>query len=114
MTLATSSKDNPSRDIGNRVLFENDLVRVWELAVDPGKSKGWHRHDLPYVIVPITDGDIEIESADGHVIRPHDVAGRVIWRDPGEIHDLRNRGTSIYRNVLVEIKPQAASQRSDG
>ena len=106
MSLKTATKDNPSSDIGNRVLFENELVRVWELAVDPGKNKGWHRHDLPYVIVPITDGKIEIESSDGRVIRPLDKAGQAIWRDPGETHDLRNLGDAVYRNVLVEIKPQ--------
>jgi beta-alanine degradation protein BauB len=100
------SREHPSRDIGNTILFENDLVRVWALAVEPGKSKGWHRHDLPYVIVPLTDGKIEIESADGHVIRPEDKAGKAIWRDPGEVHDLRNLGDATYRNVLVEIKPR--------
>ena len=51
--------------IGNRVIFENDQVRVWELAVDPGKNKGVNRHELPYLIVPMTDGDIEIKSIDG-------------------------------------------------
>jgi quercetin dioxygenase-like cupin family protein len=106
MADTESSRDNPSRNIGNRILFENDLVRVWELAVEPGKSKGWHRHELPYVIVPLTDGHIEIESADGRVIRPEDKAGKAIWRDPGEVHDLRNRGEATYKNVLVEIKEQ--------
>ena len=106
MPLDSATKDNPSREIGNRILFENDLVRVWELAVAPGTSKGWHRHDLPYVIVPMTDGKIEIEAIDGKVIRPIDRAGQAIWRDPGEIHDLRNLGDAVYKNVLVEIKPQ--------
>ena len=92
--------------IGNRVIFENDQVRVWELAVEPGKSKGLHRHDLPYVIVPLTEGKIEIESIDGKVYRPQEKVGEAIWRDAGEIHDLRNLGTAIYRNVLVEIKSQ--------
>jgi beta-alanine degradation protein BauB len=108
MGLENATKDNPSTDIGNRILFENDLVRVWELAVEPGTSKGWHRHDLPYVIVPMTDGTIEIESKDGHIVRPKDEAGKAIWRDPGEIHDLRNLGSAVYKNVLVEIKPQQA------
>jgi quercetin dioxygenase-like cupin family protein len=49
--------------IGDRVMYENELVRVWDFVVDPGKSKGWHRHDLPYVIIPMTDGDIELKSA---------------------------------------------------
>ena len=93
--------------IGNRVIFENDHVRVWELAVDPGKNKGVHRHDLPYVIVPMTDGDIEIKSIDGRSYRVQDKAGQAIWRDAGEVHDLINHGDAVYRNVLVEIKPQA-------
>ena len=36
-------------------------MRVWDFVVEPGKSKGWHRHELPYVIIPMTDGDIELE-----------------------------------------------------
>jgi beta-alanine degradation protein BauB len=95
--------------IGNRVIFENDFVRVWELAVAPGRSKGLHRHDLPYVIVPLTEGNIEIESIDGRVYRPDEKVGEAIWRDAGEIHDLKNLGDATYRNVLVEIKPQAKS-----
>ena len=95
--------------IGNRVIFENDSVRVWELAVDPGKSKGLHRHDLPYVIVPLTEGKIEIESIDGKVYRPQERVGEAIWRDAGEIHDLRNLGTAVYRNVLIEIKSKRAN-----
>jgi len=90
--------------IGNRVIFENDHVRVWELAVKPGKSKALHRHDLPYVIVPLTGGRIEIESIDGRVYRPEEKVGEAIWRDAGEIHDLKNLGDAVYRNVLVEIK----------
>jgi beta-alanine degradation protein BauB len=107
MAQARPANDLVLGPIGNRVIFENDLVRVWELAVEPGKSKGLHRHDLPYVIVPLTDGKIEIESIDGRVYRPHDRVGEAIWRDAGEIHDLKNLGDSTYRNVLVEIKPQA-------
>jgi len=93
--------------IGSRVIFENDLVRVWELSVEPGESSGLHRHDLPYVIVPLTGGTIEIESVDGRTYRPTETIGEAIWRDPGEIHDLHNRGGTMYRNVLVEIKRSA-------
>ena len=93
--------------IGNRIIFENDHVRVWELAVDPGKNKGVHRHDLPYVIVPLTDGDVEIKAVSGSSYRVQDKAGQAIWRDAGEVHDLINHGNAVYRNVLVEIKPPA-------
>jgi len=93
--------------IGSRVIFENELVRVWDLTVAPGKSAGLHRHDLPYVIVPLTGGTIEIKSVDGGTYRPVETVGEAIWRDPGEIHDLHNLGSTPYRNVLVEIKRSA-------
>jgi beta-alanine degradation protein BauB len=96
--------------IGNRVIFENEFVRVWALEVEAGKSKGLHRHDLPYVIVPLTAGRVEIESIDGSVFRPNEKVGEAIWRDAGEVHDLHNRGNTTYRNVLVEVKVPAKPQ----
>ncbi len=91
--------------IGDRVTYENAQVRVWDFVVEPGKNKGWHRHDLPYVIIPMTDGDIELESAlTGEIERPKGKIGEPIWRDAGEVHDLRNVGNASYRNILVEIK----------
>lgn len=93
--------------IGDRVMYENALVRVWDFVVEPGKSKGWHRHEMPYVIIPMTDGDIELESAlTGDVERPKGKIGEPIWRDAGEVHDLRNVGKETYRNILIEIKPR--------
>ncbi len=93
--------------LGDKILFENEYVRIWSVKLDPGERQAWHKHDLPYVIVPMTDGKIEIESVDGKIVRPDDKSGKAIWRDPGEIHDLRNLGDAVYKNVLVEIKPQA-------
>ncbi len=91
--------------IGDYVMFENDRVRVWDFVVEPGKSKGWHKHELPYVIIPMTDGEIELESAlTGEIARPKGKIGEPIWRDAGEVHDLRNVGKTSYRNILIELK----------
>ena len=93
--------------IGDKILFENEHLRVWSVKLDPGQKQPWHQHLLPYLIVPMTDGDIEIKSIDGTSYRVQDKAGRAIWRDAGEVHDLLNHGNAVYRNVLIEIKPQA-------
>ena len=94
--------------IGDTVMYENDQVRVWDFVVEPGKSKGWHRHELPYVIIPMTEGEIEIESAlTGQIEKPKSIVGSPIWRDAGEVHDLRNIGRSTYRNIIVELKTQS-------
>jgi len=94
--------------IGTHVLHENDAVRVWAVIVEPGARQPWHRHLLPYLIVPLTGGDIEIESVDGVVRRPKETVGEVMWRDAGEVHELRNIGSLVYRNILVEMKSAAS------
>lgn len=110
MTTGKPSRDNPSGSIGTTIIFENDLVRVWSIDVEEGGNKAWHHHRLPYVIVPIGDGRIELETRDGTIMQIEDKSGAAIWRDAGEIHELRNRGQGTYRNVLIEIKPQTAAQ----
>ena len=109
MTQSQTGSDVALGPIGNRIIFENDHVRVWDLVVEAGRDKGMHRHDLPYVIVPMTAGDIEIIAVDGRSYKPKDVVGEAIWREAGEVHNLYNRGNDTYRNVLIEIKTAAKS-----
>jgi beta-alanine degradation protein BauB len=42
--------------IGDKIVFENELVRVWSVTLDPGQRQPWHQHLLPYLIVPLTEG----------------------------------------------------------
>ena len=90
--------------VGDRILLENDTIRVWALALEPGGVQPWHRHDLPYLIVPLTDGQNEMEFADGRIRQTVETAGAVIWREAGIPHELRNRSGAPYRNVLIEFK----------
>ena len=48
--------------VGTRLLFENDRVRIWDLALAPGKSLEKHVHRLDYVIL-VESGGL-IRSAD--------------------------------------------------
>jgi quercetin dioxygenase-like cupin family protein len=100
------SRENPNGPIGTRVIFENDLVRVWDMTVAPRGKKAWHTHELPYVIIPITGGKIELETVEGKTVWPEDKAGEAIWRNAGEAHELRNLNDHAYQNVLVELKVQ--------
>jgi hypothetical protein len=40
----------------------------------------------------------------GQIERPKGKIGEPIWREPGEVHDLRNVGKALYRDILIEIK----------
>jgi beta-alanine degradation protein BauB len=106
MILATEpSRENPNGPIGTEVIFENEKVRVWDMRVAPRGTKAWHHHTMDYVIVNVTGGKVEIENVQGQSYIADDKAGRVIWRDAGEKHELRNLTDQPYRNILVELKP---------
>jgi quercetin dioxygenase-like cupin family protein len=108
MTSATQA-DVQLGPIGDKVIFENDSIRVWIFSVAPGGIKRMHRHDLPYLIVPLTGGKVEITTLDGKARSPEDKRGEVIWQEAGETHQLHNLNAHQYENVLVELKKHGAA-----
>jgi beta-alanine degradation protein BauB len=99
-----SPHGRPLGEIGDRILFENEQVRVWIVDLPPGGKQPWHQHYLPYVIISLTEGTNEIHFEDGVVRKTNELPGDVLWRMPGEVHELRNMADTLYRNILVEIK----------
>lgn len=92
-------------EIGTEVVFENDHLRVWEVLVEPGGEQPWHRHHHPYLIVPIEAAENRITTlADGTVRDVSEEVGVVVFRPAGDVHKLNNRGTTRYRNRLIELK----------
>src|SRR5439155_23373867 len=43
--------------------IDNDRVRVTEWRFAPGAHTGHHRHEYPYVVVPMTTGSLAIITA---------------------------------------------------
>lgn len=93
--------------IGNRVVFENERIRVWLVELEPGQIQSRHVHDLPYLIVPLTDGRNIMRFDDGREIATDEKPGACLWRVPGAPHELENTSSWQYRNVLVELKEPA-------
>ena len=85
-------------------LIDNDRVRVTEWKFKPGESTSWHRHELDYVVVPITRGQLQLIDADGE--RTVDIApGIPYYRDQGVEHDVINpSATDDVIFVEIEIK----------
>jgi quercetin dioxygenase-like cupin family protein len=108
----TFAPDTPLGPIGDAIIFENEAVRVWSLKLDPDGRQPWHRHNLPYLIVPLTDGANEMRFADGRTRETSETSGQVIWREAGIPHELYNRGNWQYRNVLIEFKTLAVRPKA--
>ena len=51
----------PLGDIATKLLFENELVRVWEMHLAPGERSDRHRHELPYVMCIVAGSQIDAE-----------------------------------------------------
>jgi len=98
----------PLGDVANRLLFENELVRVWEMNLAPGERSDRHRHDLPYLLC-VLDGsrvDAEVEGR-GRVEIPVQ-PGSVFFVPPGATETALNGSRDHFREILIELKKPAA------
>ncbi len=100
----------PTEHVGTRLMFENERVRVWDLALAPGESLEKHIHRLDYFylvesggLIRFADPDnpddrFDLQFTDGQVeFIPVGPEGKVDNR-------LTNIGTKHHRNYVVELK----------
>ncbi|HEY7140810.1 MAG TPA: cupin domain-containing protein [Methylomirabilota bacterium] len=87
------------------VQVDNDRVRVTEWRFGPGEATGWHRHELDYVVVPMTVGPLIIRSGQGEM--QNDIApGQAYFRVAGAEHDVSNPNGREVVFVEIELKPR--------
>lgn len=87
----------------SKVFLENDKVIVTEWRMAPGSSSGWHRHGHDYVVVPLLDGTLKIDSRDGTSVAELR-KGEPYFRSKGVEHDITNSGAGEYVFIEVELK----------
>lgn len=94
-------------DVGTKLLFENDRVRVWDLRLEPGESTPMHRHECDYLYVVIGDGTLQRIDPDGTQTPPKERRdGEVVFRTVNDdyTHAAHNAGETPWRNIVVELK----------
>ena len=82
------------------VQIETERFRVIRYDLEPGDRIPWHRHEYDYVAVPLTDGAVEIRTAEGSSAQRM-TAGTPYARSAGAEHELVN-GSEPYSFVEVE------------
>jgi beta-alanine degradation protein BauB len=83
--------------------LENDRVIVTEYRFAPGANTGWHRHGHDYVVVPLMDGRVKLETASGTSFAEMK-AGAPYFRKAGVEHDVINANDSEYAFIEIELK----------
>src|SRR5262249_58319895 len=94
----------PLGNVATKLLFENELVRVWEMNLAPGERSDRHRHDLPYLLCVVEGSrvDAEIEGT-GRVEIPVQ-PGSVFFVPPGATETAINASDQLFREILIELK----------
>jgi beta-alanine degradation protein BauB len=83
------------------VQLDNGTVRVTEWRFVPGAATGHHRHEYPYVVVPMTSGTLAITASDGTTTAELRT-GQAYARPAGAEHDVRN--ANAFEFVFIEIE----------
>jgi hypothetical protein len=93
------------REIGHRIVMENEHVRIWEINLEPGETIGFHIHHHPYIIFSLGGGENEIETIFGDKIMTDEPLGHTVFMDVARpVHRLTNRAKVPYLSRLVELK----------
>ncbi|HIL80979.1 MAG TPA: hypothetical protein EYG54_06935 [Myxococcales bacterium] len=107
-------------DVGTRVVFEDDKIKVWEFNLEPGEQTPVHTHTLEYIFYVIDGTTLEVFDADNNPLAPLELSdGDVVpLRLEGDelvvigneslrvpvTHWVRNAGPNRYREILIEKK----------
>ncbi|KAF1070001.1 MAG: Beta-alanine degradation protein BauB [Pseudomonas citronellolis] len=85
------------------VQIDNEQVLVTEWRFAPGAETGWHRHGMEYVVVPVTNGTLQLETPDGERLAPM-VLGQSYTRQIGTEHNVINASDHEVAFIEIELK----------
>ncbi len=81
--------------------IDNERAIVTEWKFSPGAETGWHTHGHDYIVVPMTNGLLQLETPDG--LKDFElVAGQSYTRGAGVNHNVIN--ASQHEVIFVEIE----------
>ncbi len=85
------------------VRIDNERVRVTEWRFAPGARTGFHRHELAYVVVPLTTGRLAATGPAGDTLSEL-IAGQPYFRPAGVEHDVSNANAFDFAFIEIELK----------
>lgn len=85
------------------ILIENERTRVTEWRFkNRGDNTGWHRHEYDYVVVPLFDGQLEINTGADELTIAQMQNGVPYFREIGVEHDVISGNN--FECAFVEIE----------
>jgi hypothetical protein len=115
--------------VGSNVIYEDDLVRVWNLTLASGEITSMHAHDFAYHFVAIKPTQLEVYGANGDRLFDFRAEGVLGFKVIGEflvpqnielpwpvprIHAAKNIGNETYYEILYESKVSTDASVAEG
>ena len=99
--------------LGQRVLLDDDAVRVWELTLAPGEESGLHRHEHDYLLVIVEGDRVAAEPAPESTtftdrIEVEVTPPQAAHLRAGGVENAINTGSIPYREFIIELKHPSA------
>ncbi len=102
---AASARGIKLGQVGDRIVFENEHVRIWEVRLEPGQTIDFHIHYHPYIVISLEGGENEIETIFGKKIPTNEPLGTTVFiNEMRPVHRLTNRSSISYLSRLIELK----------
>lgn len=99
--MCTASKDATAIAT---VFTDNNRARVTEWCFKKkGDNTGWHKHEYDYVVVPLFDGFLDIDTGGGNIVSAPMKSGVPYFREAGVEHDVMNGNDFECAFFEVEI-----------
>ena len=83
-----------------RPIIDNNKVRVTECTFDAGASVPTHTHQLPHLVVAVSQTHIGSDSGSQLDLQP----GKTKWVPAGITHSIKNTGSQAAHFVVIEFK----------
>ncbi len=81
----------------------NERVTVTEWRFAPDAETGWHKHGHDYVVVPMMDGKLLLETPNGEIVSELK-CGKSYFKQAGVEHNVVNASGAEFAFVEIEIK----------
>ena len=97
-------------DVADRIVHENERLRIWEMCLEPGERSAVHEHRLDYILVFLEGDRIGVEpepDSAGEFTEALDLEppiGTAIFVRAGGVETAVNVGSQRYREILIELK----------
>ena len=108
--MPESNEERVLGDIANKLLFENDRVRIWEMRLPAGSASPIHKHEFDHVLIQIAGDRVAVapepdtESVYKEYLEADVFPGNYFYVEKGGVESARNIGQKDFHEIVVELK----------